>query len=78
MIIPVAGEPIIEVDGRGRWEYCRDTETGWSGYLHLDCDAITDRDGHCVMCGAPCPTIWTEVRGSMEEPYIDKRQRREK
>lgn len=56
-LVPVPGEPIIRCERRGLWEYVRDTLTGWSGYLHLDCDAI-ESGGHCVLCGAPCPTLW--------------------
>lgn len=61
MIEAVENEPIVRSETRGRWEYVRDTETKWQGYLHMDCDALTDNEGYCVMCGAPCPTIWTEM-----------------
>jgi hypothetical protein len=58
MLISVKGEPIIRDERRGRWEYVKDTVDNWRGYLHMDCDSITDDTGHCIMCGAPCPTLW--------------------
>ena len=62
MILPVENEPIIDCSQRGRWEYVRDSETGWRGYMHSTCDAVTSEDGLCIMCGAPCPTVWTELK----------------
>ena len=59
MLVAVAGEEIVRHETRGRWEYVKDTQTGWRGYLHMDCDALTTNEGYCVMCGAPCPTMWT-------------------
>lgn len=64
MLVAVENEPIVKT-GWGRWEYVRDTKTGWRGYLHLDCDVVEDQDGYCIMCGAPCPTIQSSVEGGM-------------
>ena len=61
MLVPVENEPIIKSETRGRWEYCRDTETHWRGYLHMDCDSVTDENGMCVMCGAPAPHMWSMI-----------------
>ncbi len=58
-LIPVANEPIIRSSTRGTWEYLYDTETGKHVYLHVECDMV-EEGGHCVGCGAPCPTIWNE------------------
>jgi len=59
ILVAVAGEPIVKGHARGTWEYVRDTVTGWRGYLHRECDMVQDDTGHCIGCGAPCPTIWT-------------------
>ena len=58
MLLPVPNEPIVESNGQ-RWEYVYDTNEKTRGYLHLNCDAMTCRNGYCLMCGKPCPTIWT-------------------
>ena len=62
MLIAVENEPIVRSESRGTWEYCRDTKTGWRGYLHKNCDALTDNDGLCVMCGAPAPHMWSMMK----------------
>ena len=59
MLLPVKGEPVISHPQRGCWEYCWDPFEKRHVYLHLDCDMVTDRTGHCVGCGQPCPTLWT-------------------
>ena len=61
MLYPVNGEPIVTDAYGGQWEYCHDTDDGHNKYLHRSCDAVCDPDGYCVMCGAPCPTIWTHI-----------------
>jgi hypothetical protein len=61
MLREMPNEPIVDGGQRGRWEYVYDTDDGHHKYLHLNCDAICDREGHCVMCGAPSPTIWTQL-----------------
>lgn len=58
MLRPVNGEPIVRDAVRGTWEYVYDEDDGHHKYLHRECDAI-EENGHCVMCGAPSPTIWT-------------------
>ena len=57
-LIPVANEPIIRSSTRGTWEYVFDTEDRMHKYLHRECD-MTEENGHCIGCGAPCPTLWT-------------------
>ena len=56
MIYPVKGEPIVRSDSRGRWEYVMDTDDKRHKYLHMDCDAVCDENGYCVMCGAAGPS----------------------
>jgi hypothetical protein len=70
VLYPVKGEPIVRSERRGRWEYVKDTDDGHHKYLHMDCDAICDADGHCVMCGSPGPgsTGWT-YRTEMKWPH---------
>ena len=58
--LSIENEPIIRDSRRGRWEYVRHNKTGDRRYLHMNCDVLTDNSGHCIMCGAPCPTLWTE------------------
>jgi hypothetical protein len=60
--VPVPNEPIIDHPTRGKWEYVREVSTGKHLYLHMTCDCACDDTGHCMMCGAPCPTIWTVVK----------------
>ena len=61
MLLPVDGEPIVEGGPMGTWEYVFDTDDGHHKYLHRECDAMCTREGFCVMCGSPSPTIWTTV-----------------
>jgi hypothetical protein len=57
-IVPL--EPVMDCGTRGRWEYCslRDHMGQPVGqrYMHVNCDALTDREGNCIYCGAPSPS----------------------
>jgi len=56
-IVPL--EPIIETGNRGSWEYCSLRDHNHvvltQRYRHVNCDAMTDRDGKCIACGADSP-----------------------
>lgn len=56
-IVPL--EQVLDTNSRGRWQYCslRDHKgiVITQRYMHADCDALTDRDGNCIMCCAPSP-----------------------
>lgn len=53
------GEKPITCNGK-RWLYVRDNETGKHLYLCLNCDCATDKDGYCILCGAPSPAAIKE------------------
>jgi hypothetical protein len=59
MLYPVKGEPIVTDSHGTQWEYVYDKEMARHTYLHRACDTVCDKEGYCIMCGAPCPTIWT-------------------
>jgi hypothetical protein len=60
----VALEPVMDLGNRGRWEYCSIRNYKHvvltQAYRHVNCDAMTDRDGVCIACGAhsPASTKW--------------------
>lgn len=39
----------------GHWVYAFKDETGWEGYIHVECEAVADEHGYCARCGAPSP-----------------------
>lgn len=61
MLDPVKGEPIVTDAYGGRWEYVHDTDDGHNKYLHCNCDAVCNREGFCIRCNAPCPTVWSTL-----------------
>jgi hypothetical protein len=63
MLWPVKDEPRMTTR-RGTWEYVHDTDDGRNKYLHRECDAVCDVNGHCIMCGASSPDAVKE-----EMPY---------
>jgi len=46
----------------GRWLWVVDLDDGWEGYVHIDCEALCDVDGCCLLCGAPSPS--SDYQGS--------------
>lgn len=61
MIIPKSNEIVLSTY-TGRWLWCHDPEDGWEGYVHLECDMITDENGNCIGCGAQSPASTGESR----------------
>jgi len=57
MLEPVDGEPdVVTGSGTDRWEYVQFSfDRAIRGYLHKNCDAYTDPDGYCIMCGRRGP-----------------------
>lgn len=66
MLYPVLYEEMIRDDRRGTWEYVHDTDDGQNKYLHRNCDAVTDKTGHCIMCGRPSPTLWARENALLQ------------
>lgn len=63
-IVDIQGEPRVNSQTRGRWDFVRmvhpkSGRTIDRRYYHVDCDCITNREGHCILCGAPSPILWT-------------------
>jgi hypothetical protein len=62
-IVPKTGESEITNEW-GRWLWCHDRSphsTLPDGfYVHLDCDAIADRNGTCAACGGRSPSTIKE------------------
>lgn len=52
----------------GRWLWCWDPEDGWEGYIHMECDMITDADGFCCGCGCPSPAATKLERDADIDP----------
>jgi hypothetical protein len=71
LVRPVPGEPLVTDSHGTRWEYVFDAEDGHHKYLHRACDAVCDREGYCIMCGAPSPILWTSLpRGSCTDRRV--------
>jgi hypothetical protein len=58
----IPGDGVIRLADGTRWQYMsiRDWHTCrpiTQRYYHLDCDAMTDQDGRCVLCCRKAPGV---------------------
>jgi len=57
-IYDLPGEEVTKLCRGSRWQYvgvrCRNGERKHT-YYHLNCDCLTDDNGHCLLCSQSAP-----------------------